>query len=128
MNIAFLQNAPPSTASPHTSSLLLVGRARNPNFLISCRYQRKDPTVRTAQPLSLRQVLPGLYPTEQCSYEFNCRAKRSHYVLYYKFVFVLKEIFPQIHVGPFFRKDVVCIICTFFFVVAKLAIMCRKIL
>jgi hypothetical protein len=34
-------NPPSSTASPHTSSLLLVGRARN--LLISCRCQRKAP-------------------------------------------------------------------------------------
>jgi hypothetical protein len=74
MRIAFFTKCP-STASPRTSSLLLVGRARNLIPLISCRCQQKDPTVRTAQPRSLRQVMPGPYSTEHSAYEFNCRAK-----------------------------------------------------
>jgi hypothetical protein len=72
-----------STALPHSSVTSHQQpppppprRAREKShFLISCRYQQKYPTVRPAQPLSLRQVMPGPYSTEHSAYEFNCRAK-----------------------------------------------------
>jgi len=56
----------------------------------------EEPTVRTAQPRSLRQAMPGPYSTEHSAYEFNCREGPKYPLcsvlhLHSMFVFVLLE-------------------------------------